>query len=375
MCGAAPRPAVFRVRESPITVDADRSPSRSFVNRTLTVLGLASLVLAIWLLLWNALEIFLLAFIALLLAVALATPAAAIASKTRMPHWLALGLIALALVGAVLAGIWFAGEALVAQLVGLLRDLPQILERAQSFLERAPGGGWLLEQVLEAEPADVADIGTVGQVAEFLGGMVEILIRIVFVVFLALFLAAAPARYRGGIVSLFPPSAHARAREVFAQLTITIQGWILGQLASMLLVGILATTGLLIIGVQYALILGLIAGLAELIPIFGPVFAYFPAVLVALAEGPQQALWVTGLYLLIQQLEGNAIQPMVQRFAVDLPPALTVVAVLGGGALFGPIGLFIGTPLVAIVLVLIKMLYVRDVHGQPIELPGGQSEG
>ncbi len=326
-------------------------------------------------LLWNALEIFLLAFIGLLLSVALATPAAAIASKTRMPHWLALGLVALALVAAILAGIWFAGEALVAQLVGLLQALPQILERTQNFLQNIPGGTWLMDQVLETDPTEVADIGMVTQVAEALGGMIEILIRIVFVVFLALFLAAAPARYRAGIVSLFPPSAHARAREVFAALTVTIQGWILGQLASMLLVGILATTGLLIIGVQYALILGLIAGLAELIPIFGPVFAYFPAVLVALAEGPQQALWVTGLYLVIQQLEGNAIQPMVQRFAVDLPQALTVVAVLGGGVLFGPLGLFIGTPLVAIVLVLIKMLYVHDVHGQHVELPGGGSEG
>jgi predicted PurR-regulated permease PerM len=370
-----PRPTVRRARGMEIDADTDRTQPRSLVDRTLTVLGLASLVLAIWLLLWHALEIVLLSFVAFLLAVALATPAAAIAGRTRIPHWLALGGVTLALVGAILTGLWFAGEALVAQLAGLAQDMPRILERLQRTLQGLPGGEWLLQRLDEAEPADVAGIGMVSQVTEFLALAMEMSIRVVFVVFLALFLAAAPKTYRDGIVRLAPPKAHPRAREVLDQIGITVQGWILGQLASMLLVGILATAGLLVIGVQYALLLGLFAGLAELIPIFGPIFAYVPAVLVAFAEGPEQALWVTGLYLVIQQLEGNLIQPVVQRFAVDLPQALTVVAVLTGGVLFGPIGLFIGTPLVAIVLVLIKMLYLRDVHGQHIELPGGNAEG
>jgi predicted PurR-regulated permease PerM len=358
----------------PIVTNPHDSVPPTFVQRTLTVIALGSLALAIWLLAWNALEVFLLAFIGLLLAVALATPASALASRTRVPHWLALGIVAMTLVALIAVGAWFLGDALLVQVTGFIEDLPQIVERLQSTLQRLPFGPEAIEAVEDVEPLGIADPAMVATAAGFLGGLIEFGIRIVFVVFLALFLAAAPSRYREGIVRLIPPQGQRRANEVFAELTITIQGWILGQLASMLLVGVLATVGLLVIGVQYALLLGLFAGVAELIPIFGPLIAWVPAVLVAFAEGPTQALWVTGLYLVIQQLEGNAIQPMVQRFAVDLPQALTVVAVLGGGVLFGPIGLFIGTPLVAIVLVLIKMLYLHDVLGQSIELPGGRSE-
>jgi predicted PurR-regulated permease PerM len=350
-------------------------PKGSFVNRTLTVLGLASLVLAGWLLVWQALDILLLGFIGVLLAVALATPAAAIARTTRMPHWLALVLVTGTLLALIATAAWFAGDQLVKQLAGFVEDLPQILARLQGFLQDTPVGEWLLERLENAEPADIAGVGMVGQVGEALVWTFELLIRVVFVVFLALFLAAAPGKYRRGLVRLAPSHAQRRTGEVLDQLATTIQGWILGQLASMLLVGILATVGLFLIGVPYALLLGLFAGLAELIPLFGPIFAYIPAVLVALVDGPMQALWVTVLYLIIQQLEGNVIQPIMQRFAVDLPPALTATAVLLGGALFGPIGLFIATPLMAIVLVLVKMLYLHDVRHQHVELPGGNEEG
>lgn len=327
------------------------------------------------LLLWHASDIVLLAIIAVLLAVALATPSAAIASKTPLPHWAALGLIVLGIVAILSVGLWLAGEQIVLQIAGLVEDLPAILERLQGALERVPAGDWILARLAAAEPADIAGIGMITQVTDAIGGAMAVLIRIVFVVFLALFLAAAPKRYRDGVVRLAPPRAQRRVRQVLGQLAITIQGWILGQMASMLLVGILATVGLMIIGVQYALLLGLVAGVAELIPIFGPIFAYVPAVIVAFAEAPQQALWVTVLYLIIQQLEGNAIQPMVQRFAVDLPQALTVIAIILGESLFGVLGMFVATPVAASILVVVKMLYLHDHLGQAIELPGGKSEG
>ncbi|MBA2666313.1 MAG: AI-2E family transporter [Trueperaceae bacterium] len=323
---------------------------------------------------WQASDIVLLAIIAVLLAVTLATPAAAIASNTPLPHWAALGLIVLGIVAVLSVGLWLAGEQVVMQFAALVEDLPAILERLQGTLDRMPGSEWLSARIAAAEPGDIAGIGVISQVTDAVGGAMAVLIRIVFVVFLALFLAAAPKRYRDGLVRLAPPRGQRRMRQVLSQLAITIQGWILGQMASMLLVGILATVGLMIIGVPYALLLGLIAGIAELIPIFGPIFAYVPAVIVAFADGPQQALWVSVLYLIIQQLEGNAIQPMVQRYAVDLPQALTVIAIILGESLFGVLGMFIATPVAASILVLVKMLYLHDHLGQSVELPGGESE-
>ncbi len=348
----------------------------SFTARVLRVLALTTLFVAGALLLWNAADIVLLAFVGFLLAVALATPASAIARGTRMPRWLALLLVTFSIVALLVVGGWFAGDQVVQQVAGLVEDLPAITAQLQDLLERLPGGDWLREQLEAVEPMELADLdlGLVGQVTESLAALFEVLVRITFVVFFALFLAAAPERYRDGLVRLSPPASQPRARQVYDQIAVTTQGWIIGQLASMLLVGILATIGLLVIGVPYALLLGMLAGLAELIPYFGPVFAFIPAAVVALLVGPQQLLWVVILYLVIQQLEGNLIQPMVQRHAVELPRPLTVVAILLGASLFGVLGMFVATPLMAIALVLVKMLYLHDTLGQTIDLPGGNEE-
>jgi predicted PurR-regulated permease PerM len=338
-------------------------------------LGIASLVLAGWLVLWLATDVVLLAFIALLLAVALATPAAAIAKRSPLSHALALALVVASLVATVAAGLWVLGEQVVQQLEALIADLPALLERLQLSAQRIPGGAFLLERLDEVDPLELADPTLVGQAAGFLGGLVDVAVRVAFVVFLALFLAAKPATYREGLVRLVPHASQRRARTVLDGLGKTLQGWVLGQLVSMLLVGSLVSVTLLLLGVPYALLLGLFAGLAELVPLFGPLFAYIPTVIVAFFTDPTLAIWVTALWLVIQVLEGNVIQPMVQRWAVDLPMALTVIAVLLGGTLFGPLGYFIGTPLMALVLVAVKMLYLHDVRGQHVELPGGNEEG
>jgi predicted PurR-regulated permease PerM len=338
-------------------------------------LGIASLFFAGWLVLWLATDIILLAFIALLLAVALATPAAAISRRSRLTHGLALALVAFSLVAVLAAGLWVLGEQIVQQVEAFVADLPALLDRLQAAAQRLPGGSFLLERLDDVDPGELADPAIVGQAAGFLGGLVDVAVRIAFVVFLALFLAGKPAMYRDGLVRLAPRRSQGRAKEVLDQLGTTLQGWVLGQLVSMLLVGILVTVTLFLLGIPYALLLGLFAGIAELVPLFGPLIAYIPTVIVAFFADPQLAIWVTVLWIVIQQLEGNVIQPMVQRWAVDLPMALTVVAVLLGGTIFGPLGYFIGTPLMALVLVSIKMLYLHDVRGQHVELPGGEEEG
>jgi hypothetical protein len=228
----------------------------SFTARVLRVLALTTLFVAAALLLWVAADIVLLAFIGFLLAVALATPASAIARRTGMPRWLALLLVALAILALLAGGAWFAGDQIVQQIVGLIEDLPAIAERLRDTLERVPGGDWLRDQLEDVEPMGLADLdlGLVGQVTGSLAALFEVLVRITFVVFFALFLASAPQRYRDGLVRLSPPASQARAREVYDQIAVTMQGWIVGQLASMLLVGILATVGLLVIGVPYALL-------------------------------------------------------------------------------------------------------------------------
>jgi predicted PurR-regulated permease PerM len=106
--------------------------------------------------------------------------------------------------------------------------------------------------------------------------------------------------------------------------------------------------------------------LLEFIPFFGPIASGVLAVLVGFSQGPQQALYVALLFLAIQQVEGNVLVPLVQRWAVKLPPVMSLVAVVAFGTLFGMMGIVVATPLIVVLLVLVRRLYVEEtLEGQP----------
>ena len=128
-------------------------------------------------------------------------------------------------------------------------------------------------------------------------------------------------------------------------------------------VAVLSGVGLWLIGVPLALALGLIAGLLDFIPYVGPWLGAAPAVLLALAEGPAEAVWTAILFLVIQQVEGNVLMPVIQKRASALPPVLTILAVVAFGVLFGFMGVFLATPLLLVLIILVRMIYVEDVLG------------
>jgi predicted PurR-regulated permease PerM len=121
-------------------------------------------------------------------------------------------------------------------------------------------------------------------------------------------------------------------------------------------------------GLGRGLLLALIslAGLLNFVPNFGPVIAALPAVLIAFLQGPQHALYVALLYVTVQMLDGYLLTPLVDRRGVELPPALTISAQVLLGLLFGFVGLLVASPLAATVMLLVKMLYIEDVLGDPI---------
>ena len=139
--------------------------------------------------------------------------------------------------------------------------------------------------------------------------------------------------------------------------------WMGGQALDMVLVALVTGLGLWLLGVPLALVLGLIAGLTNIIPVVGPFLSGIPAVLFAMTQGFDLAVWVAVLFVVVQQLEGNLLMPLIQRFAADLPPALTVLAILAFGSLFGFAGVVLATPLLLVSIILVKRIYVEDVLG------------
>jgi predicted PurR-regulated permease PerM len=133
-------------------------------------------------------------------------------------------------------------------------------------------------------------------------------------------------------------------------------------------IGVLTGTALALLKVKGAAALGVFAGLMEFIPFFGPIVSAVPAIGIALLDSPQKALYVLILYLVMQQIEGNVLTPLLLEKRLDIPPVLTVVAVAALGVVFGVAGMLIAEPLLAAVMVATKMLYVSDVVGDDVKV-------
>ncbi|MFH1536775.1 MAG: AI-2E family transporter [Patescibacteria group bacterium] len=128
-----------------------------------------------------------------------------------------------------------------------------------------------------------------------------------------------------------------------------LASWLWGQIMLMLVIGTLAFIGLKILGVEYALLLAIIAGLGEFIPIIGPILSAVPAVFFAFSDSPIKALLVVILFIVIQQLENHIIVPKVMHKAVGLNPLIIIIAMLVGAKLAGFVGLVLAIPAASIV--------------------------
>ena len=195
---------------------------------------------------------------------------------------------------------------------------------------------------------------------------VEVFAAILIMLFLSIYIGAEPNTYRAGLMHLFPQRARGRAGEVLGAMAVSLRKWLVTQLIAMLVMAVVTTIVLLALKVKAAFALGLIAGLLEFIPTVGPIISAIPAIGMGFLDSPQKALIVVAVYILIHFLESHILIPLLMRGGVNLPPALTVVTQALMALLFGFIGLMVAVPVLAAVIVPIKMLYVEDVIGDPM---------
>ncbi|MDN3566256.1 AI-2E family transporter [Paeniroseomonas aquatica] len=315
---------------------------------------------------WLTPEVPLLGFAAILLALALRAGADPLARRTGLPPWGAVLVVALLLLLAIgLAG-WAAAGPLTLQAQQLAKDLPRSLETLRGNLEGTGWGEWLLRQadpgrLMGSGGAENAAAAAASAAGSTLGGLGNA----VLVILLALYLATSPEQYLRGLRHLFAPPIDGRVRDTFDELGHTLRGWLLGQGFGMLVAGILTWIGFMLIGLPLAGLLATIIGLLNFIPVIGPLIGAVPAVLLALTQSPTMALWVIAVVVLVQNVEGNFLTPMVQSHTADLPPALLLVTQVLTGALFGLLGVALAAPLSALGMVLVRRGYVEGWLGRP----------
>jgi predicted PurR-regulated permease PerM len=195
-------------------------------------------------------------------------------------------------------------------------------------------------------------------------GVLELVATVLSVVVMAIYLAIEPAVYREWVVALFPPQHRELVRDVSSDLGIKLKDYIVAQLLTMVILGALTAIGLRVIGVPYWLTFGVFSAAAAIVPVYGVMLSTtIPALFVlGTANGPVRALFVLGLGVLIHVIEGNLISPNIMSKRVDLPPVLTMMAVLIFGSLLGPVGLLVAVPLLVAIMVLVQRLLVTRVY-------------
>jgi predicted PurR-regulated permease PerM len=333
------------------------------VVRTALIVG-AIVVLA--LLAWQLSQVLLLGFAAVLVAIILRSLAGIFESYTPIKAPWSL-LLSTLLIGSIVAG--FAvllGAQIAAQFSTVVEEIPGMLMKLGDQI----GIDNLNERLAERMEDYTPRAGLVGQIAGYTSLVVAAVVNTLLVIAAGIYLASQPDRYRTGVLKLVPERNQKKVGSTLDNAGRALRLWLFGQLVLMIVVGVLVTIGLHLIGMPSALALGFLAGVSNFVPLVGPVFSAIPAVLLALTEGGTTVFWVIGLYLLVQQIESNIVMPLIQRKAVDLPPVLTLFAILAFGILFGPIGVLLSTPLTVFLFVAVKQLYVREALGGETEVPG-----
>jgi predicted PurR-regulated permease PerM len=362
-----------------VTIPADeRSRNRSELAWAISVGGIGVVLFAVLLVFtWYFATTLLLIFAGTLLGVALNALTNALGRRVHLPHSLRLAIVCIAL-GLMLAGVGYLGGATIAEQASVLsKTIKSQITNVRSFLENH-GFDTSFFDLGNAAPAASIDAGStpspspashgqlpgkdalassggaiVSQTFKLLLGTISAVGNVFIVLFLGLAFAAQPAIYHDGLLFLAPAKQRARATLIIDRIGETLERWLIAQIIVMLAVGVVTWIGLAIIGIPGSFILGIQAGLLAFIPTVGAIIAGVVVVLASLASGWIPALSAFILFLGVHAMESYVLTPILQRQALDIPPATLFAFQILLGVVFGIWGLALALPLVAIAKVMI----------------------
>jgi predicted PurR-regulated permease PerM len=333
--------------------------SYEFTKKAAIFIGLALVPVLIWFLF----DVILILVGGVLIAVLL-TLGAEPFRGVKIPRGLAMvlsGILIICVVGG--AGYLF-GRGTFSELQQLMSRLQEAQQSITSTLHESQFGNAVLSHVKDAN-VPVADL-----LSRVFSVSSSFVIGCVVVIFIGIYLAAQPTLYREGISKLFPPEWRSNVDMTSDAVADALRLWLLGQLIEMLIVGALSGLAVWLIGLPSPVALGVIAGVADFVPYLGPILAAVPAILVAVTLNFAAVFWTVLAYLLIHQIEGQLIMPLIQQRMIFIPPALMLASIVALSVLFGFAATLFAAPITVILFVLVKKLYVRETLGEPVQLPG-----
>jgi predicted PurR-regulated permease PerM len=334
---------------------------------------------------WSFAATLFLIFAGVLLGVALNAMTTMLGRLVRLPHALRLTIVCLVL-ASLLSGVVFLGGSTIAQQATVLSDtIKSQLVNVKAFLERngvdtsyfdlgSPGAA--ATSTTSSTPAtpsaptthNLPSAGTlassggaiVSQTLKLLLGTLSVVGNFFIVLFLGLTFAAQPSVYRKGLLFMAPARHRARATVIVDRIGTTLERWLIAQIVTMFAVFFVTWIGLLLIGIQSSFILGIQAGLLAFIPTVGALLAGLIVVLASLASGWIAAASAFALFIGVHALESYVLTPIIQRQALDIPPATLFAFQILLGVVFGIWGLALALPLMAIVKVMIDYFKAEE---------------
>ncbi len=338
-------------------------------------LGWVLLVVIVAALTIRTIDVLLVVFLAVILAIYLEAVSGFLQRRLDVPASVSLGVALVLTLGALVGVVFLIAPPVTSQVQDFAANLPKFLSELDQSVNRL----FLRIPVLRRGVTEGGSPGLLatslneifgvlrGALVPYLKGGLELVIKGVSVFVMALYLARNPRIYLDGLVALVPPSQRRLSRLILYDLRVTLKAWVVGQIIAMVLLAALTTLGLWLLGIPYFLAFGVFAGVAAIVPFFGTLLSTLVPALFALGLfGLPKAVAVAALGIGVHLIEANFVAPVVMERQVNLPPVITIAGVLLIGKLFGLAGLIIAVPILAFVMVLIRHILLGEVYGDPI---------
>jgi predicted PurR-regulated permease PerM len=352
--------------ERPLT--SDRRITLSLFNVVLVLLAVFALVL-----LWQLQSLIVLLMISVVLAASI-VPLVDWAEAQRIPRWLAVILVYLTLIAGLTGFGLVVGPRVFDQINLLVRQLPLFSERivdiasalASRLGEDTPA---LIEDLIDTQSVTNWIIGSSQQLLlrsySITRGIVGGVFSLIIALFVSGYMVADSNTLIKSLVQLFPYPWNERLNAQVSQVSRRMGGYIRGRLLVSGILGVATTMGLGFLGLrEFALGLGAIAGVTNLIPFLGPILGAIPALIVALAKGGFLFFWVLLLYVIVQNVETYVLDPLLVGTSVGVHPLFQLLSVLGGVQVLGILGALIVPPWFAGVAALVENLYLKPKEEQ-----------
>ena len=334
--------------------------------------ALATIILTI-LVLWmvgSTAGIFLLLFVAIILSLYLGAVRDILVERGKMPDRLAFFFAVVGTLVAIAGLITLLVPPVVEQTRALVTVLPDVISKWEAGIDKfaarfpalrevwKPGEHKVLIAVYDQLSAGASEV------FPRVFSLVHVLIEIFAVFVMSIYLALQPGVYREWLIALFPPVHRDLIRDVLRDLADALRSYIVAQLLAMAILGTFTALGLYILGVPYWLTFGIFTGAVAVVPFFGSLLSTILPALIVLGGpgGGTRSLLVILLGVVVHLFEGNVVAPLVMSHKIELPPVLTIMAVLVIGKLLGPLGLVIAVPALASLMVIVRRILINRIY-------------